>query len=312
MSASAETSAPRGRRVRLAPLRGSAATPSIRWVLIAPTVILLAAMTTFPLLYAVYISFHKWKTTYPVRPWVGTENFTRLLGDDRFINSIENTLKIGGAALVIECTLGLGLALLFWHLIQRARWIVSFVLLPMMVAPVVVGFTARMAFTDSFGFVNQILSFVLPGEVSPQWLSDPSLAPWVIIIADVWQWTPFVFLILLAGLLSVPEELLEAARVDGAGPWQVFRFITLPAMKYILIVAVVLRGLDAIKMFDVVQLATRGGPGVGTETITVYIYNLAFKFFDLGYAAAAGLLMLIGVSVIVGLAVRTITKGAPA
>jgi multiple sugar transport system permease protein len=275
-------------------------------------VLLLVAMTAFPLLYAIFISFHKWKTTYPARPNVGTRNFERLLVDDRFINAIEKTLLIGGGALLIECVLGLGLALLFWHLIHRARWIVSIVLLPMMVAPVVVGFTARMAFTDSFGFVNQILSLLLPGEVSPQWLSDPGLAPFVIIVADVWQWTPFVFLILLAGLLSVPEDLLEAARVDGAGPWQLFRFITLPAMKYILIVAVVLRGLDAIKMFDVVQLATRGGPGVGTETITVYIYNLAFKFFDLGYGAAAGLLMLVGVSVLVGLAVRTITRGAPA
>jgi multiple sugar transport system permease protein len=177
---------------------------------------------------------------------------------------------------------------------------------------VVVGFTARMAFTDSYGFVNQVLSLFVPGDVDAQWLSDPTLAPIVIIAADAWQWGPFVFLLLLAGLLASSGDEVEAAVVDGANTWQLYRHIVLPGMKYILIVALLLRGLDLLKMFDVVALATRGGPGIATETLTFYIYNLAFKFFDLGYAAAAAMLMLVGVSVVAGLAVRTLVRGQAA
>jgi multiple sugar transport system permease protein len=178
----------------------------------------------------------------------------------------------------------------------------------MMIAPVVVGFTARMAFTDSFGFVNQILSLLVPGEVDAQWLSNPTLAPIVIIAADAWQWGPFMFLLLLAGLLATTGDEIEAAVVDGAKARQLYWHIVLPGMKYILIVALVLRGLDLLRMFDVVALATRGGPGISTETLTYYIYNQAFKFFDLGYAAAAAIIMLVGVSVLVTFAVRSLVR----
>jgi multiple sugar transport system permease protein len=287
--------------------------PRLRWALIAPAMVLLLAMTVFPFLYALWISAHKWKTTFPVKPFIGLDNYSRLVtDDDRFTNAIVQTVLIGVAALTIEFVFGPGhgVALL-------AR------LPPRPLAghadpaadddrPVVVGFTARMAFTDNYGFVNQILSLVTPGEVSPQWLSDSTLAPLVIIAADAWQWGPFVFLLLLAGLLATTGDEVEAAVVDGANGRQVFWHVLLPGMRYILIVALVLRGLDLLRMFDVVALATRGGPGVGTETLTYYIYNLGFKFFDLGYAAAASMLMLVGVSVLVTFAVRSVVRGARA
>jgi multiple sugar transport system permease protein len=204
------------------------------------------------------------------------------------------------------------MAVVFWRTFQRVRWVATLILLPMMIAPVVVGFTARMAFTDSYGFVNQILSLFVPGDVSAHWLSDPTLAPIVIIVADAWQWGPFVFLLLLAGLMASTGDEIEAAVVDGAGPWQLYRYIVLPGMKYIIIVALLLRGLDLIKMFDVVALATRGGPCIATETITFYIYNVAFKFFDLGYAAAAAMLMLVAVSVLATFAVRSLMRSPAA
>jgi len=276
-------------------------------------VVLLVAMTAFPFLYAVYISTHTWKTTFPVKPFIGLDNYTGLLsGDDRFWNAVVKTITIGAGALTLEFAFGMVMAIVFWRTFQRARWVATLILLPMMIAPVVVGFTARMAFTDSFGFVNQILSLVLPGDVTAQWLSDPTLAPLVIIAADAWQWGPFMFLLLLAGMLAVPEDSVEAAVVDGARPHQVLWHIVLPSMKYIILVAAVLRGLDLLRMFDVIALATRGGPGTATETLTFYIYNLGFKFFDLGRAAAASILMLIGVSVLVMVAVRSLLRNQAA
>lgn len=305
---------PAARTPRLRPRAGAdLRRPRLRWALIAPAMVLLLAMTVFPFLYALWISAHKWKTTFPVKPFIGLDNYSRLVtDDDRFTNAIVQTVLIGVAALTIEFLFGLAMALLFWHAYHRVRWLATLILLPMMIAPVVVGFTARMAFTDNYGFVNQILSLVTPGEVSPQWLSDSTLAPLVIIAADAWQWGPFVFLLLLAGLLATTGDEVEAAVVDGANGRQVFWHVLLPGMRYILIVALVLRGLDLLRMFDVVALATRGGPGVGTETLTYYIYNLGFKFFDLGYAAAASMLMLVGVSVLVTFAVRSVVRGARA
>jgi multiple sugar transport system permease protein len=283
--------------------------PRARWAFVAPTILLLLGMTAYPFAYAVYISLHTWKTTFPTKPYVGIDNYRALVtDDDRFVNAIVKTLVIAASSLTIEFVFGLAMAILFWTAYQRIRWVATFILVPMMIAPVVVGFTARMAFTDSFGFVNQILSFVLPGHVNAQWLSDPNLAPIVIIAADAWQWGPFVFLLLLAGLLATTGDEIEAAVVDGANARRVFWHIVLPAMRYILIVAVVLRGLDLLRMFDVVALATRGGPGTTTETLSYYIYNLAFKFFDLGYAAAASMLMLVGVSFLVMLAVRSLVR----
>ena len=266
-------------------------------------------MTLFPFFYALYISTHTWKTTFPMRPFVGVDNYTKLLtDDDRFWNAVVKTAVIGGSALTIEFIFGLVMAIIFWQTFQRVRWVATLILLPMMIAPVVVGFTARMAFTDSYGFVNQILSAILPGDFSAQWLSNPTLAPLVIIAADVWQWGPFMFLLLLAGMMSVSRDSIEAALVDGAKPHQVLWHIVLPSMKYIILVAAVLRGLDLLRMFDVIALATRGGPGTATETLTFYIYNLAFKFFDLGVAAAASILMLILVSGLVMVAVRSLLR----
>jgi multiple sugar transport system permease protein len=303
-----------GRTLRPGARRSRLARPRLRWLLIAPAVLLLIAFTVYPFIYALFVSTHTWKVTYPVKPYIGLENYRHLLvDDDRFINAIERTAIITVAALAIEFVFGFVMALLFWRAFHRVRWLATLILLPMLISPVVVGFTARMAFTDSYGFVNQILSLLVPGgDVSPNWLSSPTLAPLVVILADAWQWGPFMFLLLLAGLLSTNPEHIEAARVDGARDAQVFRYVVIPAMRYVIIVALVLRGLDLVRTFDVVALATRGGPGIATETLVYYIYNLAFSFFDLSYAAAASVLMLLGVSVLVGLAVRSLVRGAPA
>jgi multiple sugar transport system permease protein len=289
--------------------RKSLQRPRVRFVMLAPTVALLVAMTIFPLCYAVYVSLHTWKLTFPFKPWIGIDNYKQLLtADPRFTNSLEKTAIIGGAALAIEFLLGFALAIFFWSTFRKARWLATIILIPMMISPVVVGFTGRMAFTDSYGFINQLIGFVAGRDVSINWLADPTLAPFVIIMADVWQWTPFVFLILLAGLMSVSQDQLEAAEVDGAPRWRVFRHIVLPSMRNVIIIVLILRGLELIKLFDVVQLTTRAGPGISTETTTVYLYNIAFKFFDLGYSSAAAFVLLIAVSVLVYLGLRLLTR----
>jgi multiple sugar transport system permease protein len=289
--------------------RKSLQRPPVRFVMLAPTVALLLAMTIFPFGYAIYVSLHTWKLTFPFRPWIGIDNYKQLLtADPRFVNSLEKTAEIGGAALAIEFVLGFALAIFFWSTFRKARWLATIFLIPMMISPVVVGFTGRMAFTDSYGFINQLISFVAGHHVSIDWLANPRLAPWVIIMADVWQWTPFVFLILLAGLMSVSQEQIEAAEVDGAPRRKVFRYIVLPAMRNVIIIALILRGLELIKLFDVVQLTTRAGPGITTETTTVYLYNIAFKFFDFGYSSAAAFVLLIGVSVLVFVGLRLLTR----
>jgi multiple sugar transport system permease protein len=273
--------------------------------MVAPALLLLLWITAYPLGYAVYMSVHNWQLTFPGRPWIAIDNYRELILDDpRFVNALERTAIIGGSALAIEFVVGFTLALFFWTAFRGTRWLATIVLVPMMISPVVVGFTARMGFTDSYGFVNQLIGLFIGHHPSIQWLADPTLAPLVIVLADVWQWTPFVFLIMLAGLMSVSQELVEAARVDGARRLQVLRYIVLPSMRNIIIIALILRGLELVKLFDVVQLTTRAGPGIATETISSYIYQLGFKDFNLGYAAAASFILLVGVSALVFGAVR--------
>src|SRR5262245_18750735 len=262
---------------------GSVKRPLTRWVMVAPAFLLLLWMTAYPLGYAVYMSVHNWQLTFPGRPWIGIDNYRELILDDpRFVNAIERTAIIGFSALAIEFVVGFTLALFFWTAFRGTRWLATIVLVPMMISPVVVGFTARMGFTDSYGFVNQLIGLFIGHHPSIQWLADPTLATIVIVLADVWQWTPFVFLIMLAGLMSVSDELIEAARVDGARRLQVLRYIVLPSMRNIIIIALILRGLELVKLFDVIQLTTRAGPGIATETISSYIYQLGFKDFNLG------------------------------
>lgn len=279
----------------------------IKWLLVGPAVLLLLFLTVYPTLSALYMSVHQWEATMIERPFVGLDNFQRLLtDDDRFGNAMLQTAIIGGVSLILQMISGLLLALLFSGEFQGKKVLTTIYLIPMMISPVVVGFTARMAFTNQYGFVPQILDWISQQETGILWLSDAFWAKVVVILADTWQWTPFVFMIIFSGLASLPYEPYEAAQVDGANDWQIFWHITLPQLRYILLVATLIRGLDILKLFDVVLLSTRAGPGIATETISVYIYNLGFRFWSLGYAAAASFLLLIVVVVIATVLIRMI------
>lgn len=278
-----------------------------RWVLVGPSILLLLLLSVYPTGSAFYMSLHRWDATDIDKPFIGLDNYKNLLyNDGRFINSMVQTGIMGGIALFLQMVIGLGFALLFSGDFKGKRALTTVYLIPMMISPVVVGFTARMAFTNVYGFVPQILDWILQRETGIMWLSNIFWAKVVVILSDTWQWSPFVFMIIFSGLATLPYEPYEAADVDGANWLQIFWYITLPQLRYILLVAVLIRGLDLLKLFDVILLSTRAGPGIATETISVYIYNLGFRFWTLGYASAASFLLLAVVMVIATILIRVI------
>lgn len=228
--------------------------------------------------------------------WAGLANYQRFLEDQFFWLALRNTAIFTVLAVGLELLLGLALALLLQGELTRWRTAVrTLFLLPMVLSPVVVGITWRSLLTPEFGWINQILGFHVG------WLSDPTLALYTLVVVDAWQWTPFTFVILLAGLLGLPPEADEAARVDGANAWQRFRFVTLPTLAPLISVVVILRAIDASKIFDLVYNLTQGGPGTSTETLAFYMYRLAFRSFDQGYAATVSVVLSIIVGVLVGI-----------
>jgi multiple sugar transport system permease protein len=254
-------------------------------------VVLLLALTVYPLLYIVRISLYR--LTPAGETFVGSENFLRLLRDPFFFQSLGQTFVLIVGALTLEFLLGLSLTLLLDSEIRaRGLWRALF-LLPMILPPVVVGVIWRLIYNPNFGVLNGALQLLGVDTTRLTWLADPSVALAALVVVDVWEWTPFVFLILLAGLQAIPEEPYEAARIDGSSAWQTFRHVTLPLLAPAILVALLLRTMDLLRLFDQVFILTQGGPGFATETISLYIYKTAFRFFDFGYAAAMSLVLLV-------------------
>jgi multiple sugar transport system permease protein len=240
--------------------------------------------------------------------FVGAQNFLRLLVDPFFYRAAVQTLVFTASALTLEFALGLALALLLDSQIRgRALWR-ALLLLPMILPPVVAGVTWRLIYNPGFGPLNGALRLVGVDTRRLTWLADPKFALASVVLVDVWEWTPFVFLILLAGLQAIPEEPYEAARIDGSSPWQTFRHVTLPLLLPALLVALLLRTMDLVRLFDSVFILTQGGPGFATETLSLYIYKTAFRFYDFGYAAAASLALLGVTAALSRLYIRFLTR----
>jgi multiple sugar transport system permease protein len=278
-------------------------------LMILPAQLLLLFIVVFPLLMQIYISLTYWGPTDGVS-WIFAyqslnlfANYVTFFTDASLWAAIARTLFIIVVAVPLEFFLGLGLATLFVDSFPGRRVFYSILLTPMMVVPAVAGYMFYMLF-QSNGPVNQILSFLSNSKVGLVWLSVPHLALAAVIAADVWQWTPLVFLILLAGILGVPEDQLRAATMLGASWPQRFRRIVLPRMRAVIIIVLVLRCVEAFKLFDVMFVMTRGGPGTATETISLYIYKQTFNELEWSYVAAIGLTLLIILSVLAVLGMR--------
>ncbi|MBW3095990.1 sugar ABC transporter permease [Pseudohoeflea sp. DP4N28-3] len=271
-----------------------------------PTQILVLFIAVFPLLMQLYISMTDWTPlsglnwTRAYELWAGFANYRDLFDDDRFFGALWRTFLIIIIAVPIEFLLGLAIAMLFMEEFPAKKVFYSALLVPMMIVPAVAGYMFFLLF-QSDGPINQLLSLFTGSKVAISWLSDPDLALAVVIMADIWQWTPLMFLILLAGLLGVPNDQLKAATLLGASPWQRFVTIVLPKIKTIMIIAVAIRTIELFKIFDTLYIMTAGGPGVATETISVFIYKITTLELVWGYVAALALLILVTLSIVAAL-----------
>ncbi len=258
---------------------------------LAPTLVVLGVLSIYPLVFAVEVSLR-------TAGGYGLGNFTRLAGDRFFLVSLGQTLMYTAGALAVEFTLGLALALLANREFRGRRVLRSILLIPMLLPPVVVAVIWRLILNPEFGVLNGTLRSLGFNTAKLTWAASEKTAMLSVILVDVWQWTPFMFLLLLAGLQGLPVEPFEAAVVDGASGWQVFRRLTLPMLRPVIAIAVLLRGMDLLRVFDQIFILTQGGPGFATETVTLYIYRTAFRFYNFGYAAAMSFVLLVATTLI--------------
>ena len=283
-----------------APARDEGASLGFRLTL--PAQILVLFIAVFPLLMQLYISLTDWSPLAGMawprawEFWNDFANYTDLLADGRLWAALARTGIVILVCVPVQFLLGLGLALLFVDDFPGKRVAYSILIMPMMVVPAVAGYMFFMLF-QSGGPVNGLLGALIGRDLAVAWLSDPTLALVAVMIADIWQWTPLMFLILLAGLVGVPTDQMRAATLLGASPWQRFVTIVLPRMKTIIIIAVSIRVIEIFKIFDTLFIMTGGGPGTATETISVYIYEVTTQDLIWGYVAAIALAILVVLSI---------------
>ncbi|MEM2494942.1 MAG: sugar ABC transporter permease [Nitrososphaerota archaeon] len=277
-------------------------------ILMMPSSFILNLVLIIPFSILIYLSFTDYIPARGIEWWrsnvIGLTNFVKVIGDERFLWALLRTIIFVFTVVPIEFLLGLGFALLFLGNFKGKKIFTSIILYPMMIPWITVGLAFHLLFLD-FGPVNSILLKPLIGEVTISWFRDPLLAFLTVILADVWQWTPLMFLILYSGLIAVPERLIEAAKVLGASEAQILRRIRLPLIKPLIIVALIIRSLEAFKVFDTIFIMTgAGGPGTATETISCYIYKLSIQYSNLSYASAASLLIMIMIALVTRVAIK--------
>lgn len=260
-------------------------------ILILPALAVVATVAIFPLGYSVFNSFLRFNLTRPyATKFIGLKNYLDCLSRPDFWNSVKVTLIISGFAVFSEFSIGLLVALVLAREFTGCRLLRTILALPMMVAPVAVGIIWAIIYDNSFGILNYVVELV---GLKPQlWLGNPRLAFPSIVITDIWQTTPFMMLLLIAGLQSIPSILYEAATIDGAGRMSTFIHITLPSLKRVIIVALIFRTMDALRIFDKVFVLTGGGPSNATETLSVYCYKYGFRHFHMGFTSAVTIIFL--------------------
>jgi multiple sugar transport system permease protein len=270
----------------------------VPWLFVLPCVVIILLVTIFPTIYSFGLSFTKWEVSLPNRPFIGFGNYVALFKDTRFLHAIFITAIVVLVGVGIEMVLGFGLGQILSAKMKGKRIFVAALLLPVMVMPVVVGYTWRLLWDAMYGPINQIIGWVIGRPFQYTWLANTWTAIFAILVTEIWQWTPFMFLVFLSGIVSLDPEIFEAADIDGASGWDKLRYLTIPLLRPIIIVALLIRGLDALKFFDVIFALTGGAPGNSTETISFYIYKTGYQFFRLGYGAAASFVLLIALIVI--------------
>src|SRR5262245_13403421 len=273
----------------------------LRLLPLVPVQFLILALLFVPFILTIYISLLRWRLTrgfWTEAEWGGLVNFADALTDEGFFAAIGRTVLFAGAAVIIELLIGFGLALLTYRTFRGRRFYFTVFLIPMMTIPVVVGYDFSMLLVDT-GPLNSVLSALTGLDLRIRWLSDYRAAQVAVILADAWQWTSLTFLIFVSGLVALPPDPIRAAQVMGATRWQVFRHVQLPLLKPVIVIAVVIRTMEAFKIFDMPMLLTQGGPGNATETISIYLWRNAWIFNKISYAAAASLSLLVIFTVLI-------------
>jgi multiple sugar transport system permease protein len=266
-------------------------------LMVMPAVGLLFLVTIAPLLFSLGVSFTnlQFSSPQPMR-WSGLDNYINLIsGDARFLSALWRTVLLVVAGVVTQTVLGYVIASLLFRIRRGRTILLSAILIPSVISQVVAGWQGRMIFNASYGPLNDILSRF--GMKGPAWLASQQTALPTIFLTDTWQWTPFLALIILAALQSMPQDIVEAARLDGAYGWSMFRFVTVPLILPVAGIGILLRGVDLFKTFDLVYILTQGGPGNSSETLTYFTYVQGFKFFNPSYASAMSFIQLILVTV---------------
>ncbi len=267
-------------------------------VLARPAIIFVLLFTIFPLIYSVWVSVHNFNAVSPNRNFVGLRNFADVLTDPLFIQSAKFTLLFVLVVVPIQTALGLGIAILIERDPRLRRLALPVFMVPLVILPITVAFIWKQLWNAPYGVVNQFLSTITGQPVDIDWVGSPETAFIAVAVTEIWQWTPFMILVLLAALVGIPQELREAAEIDASSAWLRFRSIIFPAILPVLTVALAIRVIDSANLFSTVYGVTGGGPGNTTYSIVYYIQQLA-AFGDQGRASAASLLFLVALVVLV-------------
>jgi multiple sugar transport system permease protein len=285
---------------------GALAAPDrfFKYWLIAPAIFLLLLIGLFPLVYSLIVSFQRLTMLEADTSFAGLANYAQLFRDHRLWESLLHTAVITVIALPLELIFGLAMAQLFLERMPGRQFFVSLLVLPTIISPIVAGAMWRLMLDNRYGPINQIVGWFAGKPVTLLWTVNPDLVYPAIIFCEIWQWTPFMFLILLAALSNVDRSLTEAAEIDGAGYWRTFVRIVLPQIWPVMAVAILIRGLDLVRIFDIIWALTSGGPGTMTETISIYTYIQGFQQFETSYTAAMAFLVIAILTIIVVWAIR--------
>jgi len=277
---------------------------NFKYLMIAPAILILLLVGLFPLIYSLIVSFQNITMTDVDTSFQGLLNYEQLFRDRRLWEALGHTVLITVIALPLELLFGFLLAQLLLEKMPGRQIFVALLVLPTVLSPIVAGATWRLMFDVRFGPIGQIISYFAGHPVTILWTVNPAFVYPAIIFCEIWQWTPFMFLLLLAALSNVDQSQLEAAELDGASYWRILRKIVLPAIRPVIAIAVLIRGLDLFRIFDIIWALTEGGPGTKTETISLYTYVIGFVQFDTSYTAAVAFLVVAILTVVVTVALR--------
>ncbi|MEJ8573972.1 sugar ABC transporter permease [Microbaculum marinum] len=279
-----------------------------KWLLVTPAILVILAISIYPLVFSIWVLFVNYDFQIPGHAYVGLKNFRQVIFDPVARYSLLVTVCLTATNVLIEFLLGLAIALAMTKTFRGRGIIISIIIVPLFISPVIVGQAWALLLQRPFGPTNYLLGQLLGQEVTISWLTQ---WPWnfvALVLADVWQWTPFMFVILLAGLTAIPPHVYEAAELDGVGTWQTFWHITMPYLAPMIALAVTFRLLDSIRLFDTIFIMTGGGPGTQTYTVSYYLYTIGFTQFHLSRATAGAWIFLILTLIVVVFLVRRLLK----